>query len=52
MSYLLDTNMVSYILKKNDKIKKKLEDVRSQGLDVFISCIAYYEVKRGLFLEK
>ncbi|KAF3886645.1 MULTISPECIES: PIN domain-containing protein [Nostocales] len=48
MSYLLDTNMVSYILKKNDKLKKKLENVRSQGQEVFISCIAYYEVKRGL----
>ena len=52
MSYLLDTNIVSYILRKNDTINIKLENVRSRGEEVFISCIAYYEVKRGLLYAK
>ncbi len=49
MDYLLDTNIVSYILKKrNLTVNKKLEEVRRLGEKVFISCIIYYEVKRGL----
>ncbi len=48
MSYLLDTNIVSAILKDNKIIKNKLEKVRLRGQEVFISCITYYEVKRGL----
>ncbi|MFH7025247.1 MAG: type II toxin-antitoxin system VapC family toxin [Heteroscytonema crispum UTEX LB 1556] len=48
MAYLLDTNIVSYILKKNATVDKKLREVRRQGQEVFISCITYYEVKRGL----
>lgn len=50
MSYLLDTNIVSYILKiKNTTVENKLRETRRSGQDVFISCITYYEVKRGLF---
>ena len=48
MSYLLDTNIVSAILKNNQIIKRKLEEVRLRGQEVFISCITYYEIKRGL----
>lgn len=48
MSYLLDTNIVTAILKKNERINKKLESMRFQGQEVFISGITYYEVKRGL----
>ncbi|MBO1348263.1 MAG: type II toxin-antitoxin system VapC family toxin [Hormoscilla sp. GUM202] len=47
-NYLLDTNIVSAILKKNEKINKKMEQVRRQGQSAFISGITYYEVKRGL----
>ncbi|NDJ24136.1 PIN domain-containing protein [Nostoc sp. B(2019)] len=48
MSYLLDSNIVTYILKKNATIDKKFREVRWLKQDVFISCITYYEVKRGL----
>ncbi|MDJ0736878.1 MAG: PIN domain-containing protein [Nostocaceae cyanobacterium] len=49
MTYLLDTNIVSYILKKsNITIDNKLEEVTRLGEEIFISCITYYEVKRGL----
>ncbi|MEO1428449.1 MAG: type II toxin-antitoxin system VapC family toxin [Cyanobacteria bacterium J06633_8] len=48
MDYLLDTNIVSYILKNNTSVNIKLQQVTRQGDEVFISCITYYEVKRGL----
>ena len=48
MSYLLDTNIVTAYLKNNHLIKKKLEEIETQGQKVFISCITYYEIKRGL----
>ena len=48
MTYLLDTNVVTYILKKNLLINNKLEEMRRLGKKAFISCITYYEVKRGL----
>lgn len=48
MGYLLDTNILTAILKRNQKINNKLEEVRFLGEDVFISCITYFESKRGL----
>lgn len=48
MSYLLDSNIVSYILKRNVIVEQKFREVRRLKQDVFISCITYYEVKRGL----
>jgi tRNA(fMet)-specific endonuclease VapC len=49
VAYLLDTNIVSYILKRrNTPIESKLREARRSGENVFISCISYYEVKRGL----
>jgi tRNA(fMet)-specific endonuclease VapC len=50
MSYLLDTNIVSYSLKNNLKIKQKLEVMKFQDVDIFISCITYFEVKRGFLV--
>jgi tRNA(fMet)-specific endonuclease VapC len=48
VTYLLDTNIVSYILKRNINLENKLQGVTSVGEEVFISCITYYEIKRGL----
>jgi tRNA(fMet)-specific endonuclease VapC len=48
VTYLLDTNIVTYILKKNPTVDKRFREVRRLKQDVFISCITYYEVKRGL----
>ncbi|NER33985.1 MAG: type II toxin-antitoxin system VapC family toxin [Oscillatoria sp. SIO1A7] len=46
--YLLDTNVVSAIIKKNEIVQRKFEDVSFDKGEVFISGITYYEVKRGL----
>ncbi len=49
MTYLLDTNIISYILKRqNLAVNRRLEEVRRLGEEVFVSCITYYEIKRGL----
>jgi tRNA(fMet)-specific endonuclease VapC len=47
MSYLLDTNIVSLAVKDNLKIKAKLESIKFQRRKVYISCITYFEVRRG-----
>lgn len=48
MSYILDTNIVTAIIKKNQGLINKLKFVNFQGKELFISCITYYEIKRGL----
>jgi len=48
VTYLLDTNIVSYILRRNATVGRKLRDANRSGEEVFISCITYYELKRGL----
>lgn len=48
MGYLLDTNIVSAIVNNDRRIRQKLWEVDVQEEDLFISCITYYEVKRGL----
>jgi tRNA(fMet)-specific endonuclease VapC len=52
MTYLLDTNIVSFAIKNNLVIKERLEELRSQEELISISCITYFEVKRGLFAVK
>lgn len=52
MTYLLDTNIVSFAIKNNLIIKERLEELRSQEELVSISCITYFEVKRGFFAVK
>ncbi|NEU71198.1 type II toxin-antitoxin system VapC family toxin [Hassallia byssoidea VB512170] len=48
MAFLLDTNIVTYILKRNVNTNNRLKEATRSGEEVFISCITYYEVKRGL----
>ncbi len=48
MSYLLDTNIVTAILKNNQRIEQKIQELRNQRQGLYMSCITYYEVKRGL----
>lgn len=52
MNYLLDSNIVSYALKKNTTINNKLRELSLIGSEIFISCITYYEIKRGLISLK
>jgi tRNA(fMet)-specific endonuclease VapC len=48
VTFLLDTNIVTYILKRNLNTNNRLREATRSGEEVFISCITYYEVKRGL----
>jgi PIN domain nuclease of toxin-antitoxin system len=45
--YVLDSNIVSFYLRQNEKVIQKVKDVLLEGHEVIISPIAYYEVKRG-----
>ena len=47
-NYLLDTNVVSAILKKNKMVRQKLASLSVKYQTAYISGITYYEVKRGL----
>lgn len=48
MSYLLDTNIVTAILKNNQTINQKLQNLNVLDRKIWISGMTYYEVKRGL----
>ncbi|MFW5891619.1 MAG: type II toxin-antitoxin system VapC family toxin [bacterium] len=48
MNYTLDTNILSYILKGNQKIYKKVKKKIEEGNEFYINPISYYEIKRGL----
>ncbi|MGI0479311.1 type II toxin-antitoxin system VapC family toxin [Geminocystis sp. CENA526] len=47
MNYLLDTNIVSFALRKNRQIIQKIDDINLQNKTIFISCITYFEIRRG-----
>ncbi|MDR0445440.1 MAG: PIN domain-containing protein [Oscillospiraceae bacterium] len=46
--YVLDANMISYILRGQETVINNAMSAISNGHDIIISPIAYYEVKRGL----
>jgi len=48
MTYVLDTNIITAILKGNEKVKKMAQKSRLKGKEIFINGISYYEIKRGL----
>lgn len=48
MNYVLDTNIITAILKGNEKIKEKIQRLELEGKEVHINGISYYEIKRGL----
>ena len=48
MEYLLDTNILTAILKKDSRLFDKLNDVNARGEQLFISCITYFESEEGL----
>ena len=52
MTYLLDTNIVTAIIKREPKITTKLEIVNRYNQKLFISGMTYYEIKRGLLAVK
>jgi len=46
--YAIDANIISFLLRGNRQIQKRLYDEANKGVSVVIPPIAYYEVKRGL----
>jgi tRNA(fMet)-specific endonuclease VapC len=48
MTYVLDTNIITAILKGNDRVREKAQQVIKTGGEIFINGISYYEIKRGL----
>ncbi|HHH41637.1 MAG TPA: type II toxin-antitoxin system VapC family toxin, partial [Chloroflexi bacterium] len=46
--YLLDTNIVTAILRKNPQVADRLRAALASNARVFISAVVYYEIKRGL----
>jgi tRNA(fMet)-specific endonuclease VapC len=47
-SYLLDTNIVTAVLKKDRPVTGRLRRVLAGNARVFISPVVYYEIRRGL----
>ena len=48
IKYALDSNIVSFLLKKNKNIAIQIEKEVTAGNEIVIPPIVYYEVKRGL----
>ncbi len=48
MTYILDTNIISYLMKDNEKVKQKAQRLELEGKRFLINGISYYEIKRGL----
>ena len=50
--FVLDSNILSFYLRQNQQVIKKVQDTLTAGDEVLIGPIAYYEVKRGLLAIK
>lgn len=48
MAYLLDTNIITAILKENQQAMHQFRRARQFRSRLCISCMSYYEIKRGL----
>ncbi len=48
MPYLLDTNALTQLLKRTPKVVARYQSLLERGEPVYLSAVAYYEVKRGL----
>jgi tRNA(fMet)-specific endonuclease VapC len=48
MNYVLDTNIITAILKDNEIAKGRMSKAVLDGDEIFVNGISYYEIKRGL----
>ncbi|GHV11378.1 twitching motility protein PilT [Spirochaetia bacterium] len=46
--YSLDTNIISYFLRKDSRIINKIDTILMRNDRIIISNIVYYEIRRGL----
>nr|WP_072160598.1 PIN domain-containing protein [Planktothricoides sp. SR001] len=47
MDYLFDTNIFSLAIKNNISINQKIRELKAQRKSIFMSCITYFEIRRG-----
>jgi len=47
MTYVLDTNIMSYWIQKDNQIAEQINKVIKQGNEIIISPVTYYEIRRG-----
>ena len=48
MPYLLDTNVVTQLLKRSPRVVERYRQTLERGEQIYLSAVVYYEVKRGL----
>ncbi|WP_293155020.1 hypothetical protein [Okeania sp. SIO2C9] len=48
MTYLLDPNILTPLIKQDSRLLVRLDDVNYRREKLFISCITYFESKGGL----
>ena len=48
MTYLLDSNVLTQLLRRNAQVVEKYRSTLRRGELVYLRAVAYYEVKRGL----
>ena len=46
--YIFDTNMISALMKANEKVRVKIDDAVDSKKTLFMSGVSHYEIKRGL----
>ena len=51
MTYVLDTNIISYFLNKDLEVRSAFKQAVSEGNDFAVSPVVYYEIKRWLVLK-
>jgi tRNA(fMet)-specific endonuclease VapC len=47
----MDTNIITAIMKSNEKVKRRAQETILLGDDIFINGVSYYEIKRGLLAK-
>jgi tRNA(fMet)-specific endonuclease VapC len=52
MAYLLDTNVLSALLREKEKVWQTAQAMEWADQELFISTISYYEIKRGLLANQ
>jgi predicted nucleic acid-binding protein len=48
MPYLLDTNVVTQLLKRSPRVVERYRRAPELGAQIYFSAVVYYEIKRGL----
>ncbi len=51
MYYVIDTNILTAILKDDGDVKTKADEVLFSGDNICINCVTYYEIKKGLLFK-